>query len=132
MRRVVRCMCPAQGRARVRVPDNERRRHMTETPQPPAGPAPPPSTGLKPHRGTMILVFGILGLVFCVIFGIVAWVMGKNDLAEMAAGRMDPAGQGITNGGRICGMISVILTIVGFVIGLILMIAGASCAGVSR
>jgi uncharacterized BrkB/YihY/UPF0761 family membrane protein len=105
---------------------------MTGTPQPPAGPVAPPPAGLKPHRGTLILVFGILGFVVCVIFGIVAWVMGKNDLAEMAAGRMDPTGQGTTNAGRICGMISVILTIVGFVIGLIMTIAGVSCAAMGR
>ena len=32
---------------------------------------------MKPHRGIMILVFGILGLVVCQLFGIAAWVMGR-------------------------------------------------------
>ena len=41
---------------------------------------------MQPHRGTMILVFGILGLVICVIFGIVAWVMGNGDLKAMEHG----------------------------------------------
>jgi hypothetical protein len=27
---------------------------------------------MKPHRGTLILIFGILGLVTCQIFGIAA------------------------------------------------------------
>ena len=54
-------------------------------------------TGLKPHRGTTILVLGILSLVFqCAgwIFGIIAWVMANNDLPQMDAGVMDPAGRG--------------------------------------
>lgn len=71
---------------------------------------------MKPHRGVMILVFGILSLVLCVIFGIVAWVMGSNDLKEMDAGIMDPEGRGLTMAGKIIGMVSVILNVV--VIGL--------------
>ncbi len=79
----------------------------------------------------MILVFGILGLVICVIFGIVAWVMGGGDLRAMAEGRMDPTGEGLTKAGRICGMISVALTIVGIVIGILLMVVAAVGAGVA-
>ena len=51
---------------------------------------------MRPHRGTMILVFGILGLVCCVGFGIAAWIMGSGDEKAMAAGQMDPAGMGST------------------------------------
>jgi hypothetical protein len=69
---------------------------------------------LPPHRGGMILAFGILGLLVCVIFGIIAWVMGNNDLRKMAAGQMDPSGRDSTNAGKICGMISTILALVGF------------------
>src|SRR5262245_40889125 len=54
---------------------------------------------LQPHRGTLILVLGILSLVSCGLFGPFAWVMGSNDLAEMRAGRMDPEGQGTTEAG---------------------------------
>jgi len=90
---------------------------------PQAGPVPQPlgpvqfppgyqGMGLRPHRGAMILTFGILGLVICVVFGIVAWVMGNADLREMAAGTMDRAGEGMTRAGKICGMISTILLIV--------------------
>ena len=71
-----------------------------------------PGGHLKPHRGTAVLVLGILGLVVCIICGIIAWVMGKNDLREMDAGRMDPSGRGLTNAGKICGMISVIMLLV--------------------
>jgi hypothetical protein len=62
---------------------------------------------MKPHRGVMILVFGILGLVFCQFFGIAAWVMGNSDLQEMDNGWMDPTGRDLTKAGRICGMVGV-------------------------
>jgi len=77
------------------------------------GPPPaPPTRPLKPHRGTTVLVLGILGFVICFICGIIAWVMGNNDLREMKRGRMDPEGQGLTAAGRICGIISTGLSIV--------------------
>lgn len=85
----------------------------------PAAGGPPPvpgaavQSGVAPHRGGTILTFGILGLACCVIFGAVAWAMGSTDLKEMAAGRMDRSGDSSTNAGRVCGMISVILALVG-------------------
>ncbi|MBI1903904.1 MAG: hypothetical protein HYS13_22615 [Planctomycetia bacterium] len=48
---------------------------------------------VQPHRGTMILVLGILSLVLCPILGPFAWVMGNTDMQEMAAGRMDRSGE---------------------------------------
>ena len=98
---------------------------MTETNQPPTVPtvAQPPAQGaLKPHRGGLVLTLGILGLAVCVICGIIAWVMGKNDLREIAAGTMDPSGRGLTNAGKMCGMISVILACVGLVLWLLSML----------
>ncbi len=101
---------------------------MTQMP-PPTQPG--PIQNLRPHRGVMILVFGILGIVICVIFGIVAWVMGGGDLRAMAEGRMDPTGEGLTKAGRICGMISVALTIVGIGIWILVtvLLVGAGVAG---
>jgi uncharacterized membrane protein YidH (DUF202 family) len=64
--------------------------------------------------------------VVCFICGIIAWAMGNNDLREMTAGIMDPSGRGMTQAGKICGMISVILAIVGICIyALLVIIAGA-------
>ena len=94
---------------------------MTQSQQPPAM----PPTALRPHRGGAILALGIVGLVVCFICGIIAWVMGKTDLREMAAGRMDPSGQGLTNAGRICGIISVVLACAGAVIWLIVLVVAA-------
>lgn len=101
------------------------------TQMPPAAGMPGGGGAMRPHRGVMILVFGILGLVVCVIFGIVAWVMGKGDLQEMAAGRMDPSGEGLTKAGKICGMIGVILNLVAIVLWVIIMVlaVGAAAAG---
>lgn len=67
----------------------------------------------NPHRGAAVLVLGVCGIMVCFICGIIAWVMGNTDLREMAAGTMDPAGEGMTKAGKICGMIGVILAIVG-------------------
>ena len=77
---------------------------------------------MQPHRGVMILVFSILSWFLCVIFGIVAWVLANSDLRAMAEGRMDPTGEGITKAGKIVSIISVILTIVGIVVGVILVL----------
>jgi hypothetical protein len=80
---------------------------------------------MKPHRGTLILVLGILGFVLCGVFtAIPAWIMGGTDLKAMDAGQMDPSGRSLTNAGRICGMIATILGIIGLIVGAILMFAG--------
>ena len=71
---------------------------------------------MRPHRGVTILVFGILSLVLCPFFGIAAWVMGTNDLQEMASGRIDSTGRDLTKAGRICGIIATILLILQLVI----------------
>ena len=48
--------------------------------------------------------------------------MANGDLREMNAGLMDPSGRGLTQAGKICGMISVILAIVGICIWLLIML----------
>lgn len=103
---------------------------MTQYPQQPGYAVPPQGPGgmLKPHRGTVILVLGILGIVVCGICGIVAWVMGNADLREIDAGLMDPAGRGTTQAGKILGMISVGLMALGIVLWLIMMVIGLGAA----
>jgi predicted Zn finger-like uncharacterized protein len=72
-----------------------------------------------PHRGGLILTFGIIAIVtgLGVVFGPIAWVMGNNDLKEISEGRMDPEGESMTNIGRILGMVATILSIIGIVVG---------------
>lgn len=74
---------------------------------------------LKAHRGGAVLALGILGLVVCFILGVIAWVMGNNDLREMDVGVMDPAGRSMTQAGRICGIVSVVFALVPLCIGLL-------------
>jgi len=109
---------------------------MSQIPQQPTAYAPPIQSGypggmMKPHRGTLILVLGILGLMVCLVCGIIAWVMGNADLKEMDAGRMDPLGRGTTQAGKILGIISVALGALGMLLGLVFMIIGlvAAAAG---
>jgi hypothetical protein len=75
-----------------------------------------------PHRGGMILVFGILGWIFtCPVFSVMAWVMGTSDLREMRTGRMDSSGMGLTQAGHILGMIYTLLWLIVCVIGVFFM-----------
>jgi len=60
--------------------------------------------------------------------GIVAWVMGHNDLCEMDAGRMDPSGRGLTSAGVTCGIISVVIAVIGSLIGMVVLAAATSGA----
>ena len=88
---------------------------------------------MKPHRGVLILVLGILGLVGCGIFtAIPAWVMGAGDLKEIDAGTMDPSGRGLTNAGKILGMIATILFIISIVVVGLLLILGVIGGAVSK
>ncbi|MGB8019799.1 MAG: DUF4190 domain-containing protein, partial [Candidatus Nanopelagicales bacterium] len=68
--------------------------------------------GLKPHRATLILVLGIVGILCCAPLGIFALVLGTQDLAEMDAGRMDPSGRPLTNVGRIIGIVAIVSMVV--------------------
>ena len=82
---------------------------------------------LEHHRGTLILVLGILSLVGCTFFtGIPAWIMGKGDLAKMKGDQMDSDGKVFTKAGMICGMISCILSIITIVALGLLMALGTA------
>src|SRR5262245_21196490 len=122
-------VCPRADSA-ILIPGTREGDHMSQIP-----PMAPGQMGMmRPHRGTLVLVLGILGLVVCGICGIIAWVMGSGDLKEMDAGRMDPTGRGMTQAGKICGMIAVILNCIVIVFYMLIMIlavvaGGAAAAG---
>jgi hypothetical protein len=71
-------------------------------------------------------VLGILALVTGLgfVLGPVAWIMGNNDLAQMRAGQMDREGEGMTQAGRVCGMIATIIVIV-----VVVLYGGCCCIG---
>lgn len=94
---------------------------------------------MQPHRGTTILVLGILSLVVCAICGPIAWVMGNRDLASMSSGLMDPSGMDQTKAGRICGIIGTVFLILFAVFGILYIIfmvfligAGVSQSGIPQ
>ncbi|MDA0974923.1 MAG: DUF4190 domain-containing protein [Phycisphaerales bacterium] len=75
---------------------------------------------MQPHRGALVLVLGILGIVFgCAPVAVVAWVMGRSDLAKIDAGVMDPAGRGTTQAGMILGIVGTVLFLLSAVIVLL-------------
>ncbi|MBN2651491.1 MAG: DUF4190 domain-containing protein [Spirochaetales bacterium] len=82
------------------------------------------NTNLQPHRGTTVLVLGILGFIPCcgMILGIIAWVLGSIDLKKIDAGLMDPSGRGNTNAGKILGIISTILWILVIILYIVIFV----------
>ena len=69
-------------------------------------------SGGEPHRGTTILILGILAFVGCGIFtAIPALVMANADLKKMDDGSMDEEGRSLTNIGRVLGLVSIVLTL---------------------
>ena len=88
---------------------------------------------IKPHRGTLIMVLGIVSIFVCqIILGPIAWIMGRNDIKEMAAGRMDRTGEGPTNTGRICGMIGTLIGIAILAIWCLVIILGVVGGGMAQ
>ena len=70
---------------------------------------------MKPHRGTTILILGILSIICCGPLGIFAWVMGKSDIAAIDSGAMDPSGRQTTQIGMILGIIGIVIFIIAIV-----------------
>ena len=88
---------------------------------------------MKPHRASLVFTFGILGLVLCHPLAPVAWYLGQQDLREMDAGVMDPAGRDMTHTGRILGIVGTVLLGLGVLLGVaylafIFLFVGAAAA----
>src|ERR1700722_4304046 len=67
------------------------------------------SPKLKPHRGDLMVLLGIISLIVGPpIVSVITWLMSRNDLKEMDAGVMDPAGRSRTKTARLLAMISTI------------------------
>src|SRR5262249_44945525 len=88
--------------------------------------------GLESRRGGRLLVLGIISLfTLQIVLGPIALVLGTQDLKAIRDGRMDPEGEGLTQAGRICGLIgtiigALILLLVCLYIAFIIFIVGAA------
>ncbi|HEX6985724.1 MAG TPA: hypothetical protein VF170_10115 [Planctomycetaceae bacterium] len=103
--------CPACG-DRLEVPSRPKDGDVAGRPPTQAAAAEFPTRRLaRPHRGGLILAFGILSWMTCFLFGVAAWAMGVEDLRAMRAGEMDATGEGLTRAGMILGAISVVLAL---------------------
>jgi hypothetical protein len=93
------------------------------------------------------MVLGILavvpahGMMLSLILGPIAWILGNNDLKEIRAGRMDPEGEGMTQAGRVCGIIGTFLGLLALMaaafflciwLGLVAALFGAAASQPSR
>lgn len=79
----------------------------------------------QPHRGGLVLALAIGSMVVSccalggLIMGAIALNMANKDLSDMAAGRMDESGYGITMAGKICAIVGLVLALISFVVGAI-------------
>jgi hypothetical protein len=87
--------------------------------------SPPAAAPRQPHRGGMILTFGLLGLLCCFPLGIAAWIMGAADLKAIRAGVMDPSGESLTQAGMVIGIISVVLACLGIMAQVLMVVLGS-------
>ncbi len=95
--------------------------------QPQSWPPPPggyyaPVPQVPPVNATLILVFGILGIVTTLVcgvggvFGIVAWVMGNSALQTLDRFGDPMSQRGTVNAGRICGIVGAALMALGLLL----------------
>ena len=92
----------------------------------------PGTMGVGPYqsRGTTVAVLGIVsiaGCFFCalmLLLGPVAWQMGRSLKAEAEANGWPEPGNG--QAGRICGMISTILLLIGLTALVVVLVAAAA------
>jgi hypothetical protein len=70
-------------------------------------------------QGTMILIFGIIGIFFS-LFGAIAWYLGANAMREVRATGIRYSNESNINTGRILGKIVTIIALVGLGIAFLL------------
>lgn len=101
---------------------------MSQPPAPPPFNVPPPDH----PQTTTILILGICGLVLCQVLGPFAWSMGNKALREIEASQGRLGGRDTVNVGRILGMVSTALLVLGLVAVLIFVVLGLGLATTSQ
>lgn len=80
-------------------------------PYQPVASTPPGQTYQQADQGVFVLVMGVLGLLCCPIFGLVAWVVGHQALKSIQAGLANPNSKGLVQIGYYLGIASVVMFI---------------------
>jgi putative exporter of polyketide antibiotics len=77
----------------------------------------PPSASAYPEQSqaTTALVLSILGLLCCGILGVVGLVIANNEKQGIAAGRRDPANQGMAQAAFVIGIVAIALWVLGLI-----------------
>lgn len=108
-----------------------------------APPPPPPGQGGygQPGQGGQpqqdhpkaqtSMILGIVGLVCCGPVGIAAYIMGNNAVKEIDASGGQLGGRGMAQAGKICGLIAIVLMIIGVIVYGILFATGAMTTSAS-
>jgi uncharacterized membrane protein YjgN (DUF898 family) len=80
---------------------------------------------------TTILILGICGLVLCQVLGPFAWSMGSKAMREIDASGGQLGGRDTVNVGRILGMVSTALLVLGVVAVVFFVVLGIALASTS-
>jgi hypothetical protein len=83
-------------------------------------------------QGVLALVLGIIGLFVFWPVAPVAWVVGRNDVRGVDAGRRDPANRGVALAGQIMGIIGTVLLVLAVafaVVAVILLVSVGTSSG---
>lgn len=78
----------------------------------------------EPSQATTALVLGILGLVLCQVLGPFAWVVGRNEVNAIDAGRRNPNNRGTANAGKVLGIVATVM-----LVGIVLLVAVIATIG---
>jgi hypothetical protein len=135
---------PAQPSSQTPYPPSEQYQQPAGQYQQPAGQPPPYGQqspmpyGGQPYgappqehpQGTLILIFGILG-IFITIFAPIAWYLGNKARAEIQASGIHYSNEQNVSIGRMLGKIFTIIAIVSIALGIIFWIIVAIAASQS-
>jgi hypothetical protein len=135
---------PAQPSSQTPYPPSEQYQQPAGEYQQPAGQPPPYGQqspmpyGGQPYgappqehpQGTLILIFGILG-IFITIFAPIAWYLGNKARAEIQASGIHYSNEQNVSIGRMLGKIFTIIAIVSIALGIIFWIIVAIAASQS-
>ncbi len=83
-------------------------------------------------QATTILILGICGLVLCQVLGPFAWSMGNNALRQIDASQGQLGGRETVNVGRILGMVSTFLLVLGVLVLVALLVFGLAVSSTTN